>query len=180
MTTIEKQESTEKTYMDYLTDRKENNSPDSPIPDYKKRHKLTADELHANIAATSKTLDAMAPVDATKLQAKDVIINKSALVDEVDQILASPVQDAPYILRCAAKEMEARQSTYDMPEGERSMQATVEMFAALTGIELTETQGWKFMVLLKMVRAEYNGYRKDDYVDGAAYFALSGESAAKE
>ena len=153
MTTIEKKESTEKTYQSYLADKKENNSPDSTIPNYKENHKL---------------------------QAKDVIINKSALVDDINQILASPAQDAPYFLRCAGQEMKLRQSSYDAPEGERSMAATVEMFAALTGIELTETQGWKFMVLLKMVRAEYNGYRKDDYIDGAAYFALSGESAAKE
>lgn len=62
-------------------------------------------------------------------------------------------------------------------ESERSMCSAVGAFNAMYGTSLTEEQGWAFMVLLKMSRAKGGEVRKDDYVDGAAYFALMGESA---
>lgn len=83
------------------------------------------------------------------------------------------------ILAQAEKEMADRARTYDKPEGERSMGATVEAFYAVTGHSLTEEQGWLFMALLKSVRSQQGEYRADSYTDGAAYFALAGESAAR-
>jgi hypothetical protein len=83
------------------------------------------------------------------------------------------------ILEQAAVEMRDRATTYDKPEGERSMSATVVAFNAITGHELTEQQGWQFMELLKMVRSNQGGYRADTFVDGAAYAALAGEAAAR-
>lgn len=83
------------------------------------------------------------------------------------------------ILTAAGDHMDERAATYDKPEGERSMAATVAAFAATTGIEMTETDGWLFMCTLKMVRSKQGKYRSDNYEDGAAYFALAGESAAK-
>jgi hypothetical protein len=97
-------------------------------------------------------------------------------VDE--QAPASP--SAPQILRTAIGHMEERAATYDQPQGERSMGKTVAMFNTLTEAKLTEEQGWLFMACLKMVRAQQGGYRADSYEDGAAYFALAGESAAQE
>ena len=76
-------------------------------------------------------------------------------------------------------EMGSRAATYDAPEGERSMAATVAMFNALTGNNLTEEQGWKFMCCLKLVRSEQGAFRADNFVDGAAYFGLAGETAAR-
>lgn len=84
------------------------------------------------------------------------------------------------ILNAAAGHMQDRAATYDKPEGERSMGATVEAFKAVTGHQLTEEQGWLFMVLLKAVRSQQGGLRMDSYEDGAAYFALAGESAARD
>ena len=84
------------------------------------------------------------------------------------------------ILQTAAKHMEDRAVTYDLPQGERSMHRTVAMFNTLTDHLLTDEQGWLFMTCLKMVRAQAGGYRADSYEDGAAYFALAGESAAQE
>lgn len=81
------------------------------------------------------------------------------------------------ILEAAAGHMKDRAATYDKPEGERSMGATVVAFNAITGAELTEEQGWLFMGLLKMVRTQQGAYRADNYEDGAAYFALQGEAA---
>jgi hypothetical protein len=76
--------------------------------------------------------------------------------------------------------MQDRAATYDQPEGERSIGKTVAMFNTLTEHGLTEEQGWLFMTCLKMVRAQAGRYRADSYEDGAAYFALAGESAAQE
>jgi len=86
--------------------------------------------------------------------------------------------DAIKILEMGAEEMKDRAKTYDQPNGEKSMGATVEMFNAMTGHTLTEEQGWKFMVCLKLVRSE-NGTRLDSFVDGAAYFGLAGEASIK-
>lgn len=83
------------------------------------------------------------------------------------------------ILAQAAAEMKDRGATYDQPEGERSMGKTVAAFAAVTGVHMTEQQGWQFMELLKMVRSNQGGYRADSFVDGAAYASLAGEAAAK-
>ena len=85
------------------------------------------------------------------------------------------------ILNTAAQHMEERAATYDQPQGgERSIHKTVAMFNTLTGAGLTDEQGWLFMACLKMVRAQQGRYRADSYEDGAAYFALAGESAAQE
>ena len=71
-----------------------------------------------------------------------------------------------------------RAASRDTPK-ERSMKATVDAFNALYGTNLTETQGWGFMVLLKLVRANQGSYRSDDHIDAVAYAALQGESADK-
>jgi len=62
-------------------------------------------------------------------------------------------------------------------EQERSMKATVTAFNAIYGTELTEDQGWCFMVMLKLVRTKGAVAQADNYLDGAAYFALMGEAA---
>lgn len=79
----------------------------------------------------------------------------------------------------ALKHMDDRASTYDAPQGERSMASTVDAFNALTGHKLTEEEGWKFMVLLKLSRSCQGNMKLDNYEDGCAYFALAGEAAAK-
>lgn len=60
---------------------------------------------------------------------------------------------------------------------ERSMGRIVSAFNALTGNDLSERDGWVFMVVLKLARAEVGTSNTDHYVDGSAYFALAGESA---
>lgn len=87
---------------------------------------------------------------------------------------------AANILRAAIGHMDQRAATYDKPEGERSMGSTVLAFAAITGVLMTEEQGWLFMALLKAVRSQQGAYRADSYEDGAAYFALAGEAAVRD
>lgn len=88
--------------------------------------------------------------------------------------------NATEILNKAAQHMAERSKTYDKPEGERSMGATVGAFHAITGHVLTEEQGWLFMALLKAVRSQQGAFRADSYEDGAAYFALMGEAAHQD
>lgn len=82
-------------------------------------------------------------------------------------------------LEDAMKQMGNRAALRDKPQGERSMATIVRTFNALTGRDLTESEGWEFMVLLKMVRGRQGRFNADDYVDGSAYFGLLGECESK-
>lgn len=77
--------------------------------------------------------------------------------------------------------MQDRAATYDKSAGERSMEATVKAFRAVTGngYITCEEQGWLFMVLLKLVRSQQGDFRADNYEDAAAYCGLQGEAAYK-
>lgn len=94
------------------------------------------------------------------------------------KILAEKVT-AAQILESGLSHMKDRSLTYDKPDGERSMGATVEAFESITGHSLTEEQGWLFMGVLKMVRSQQGGFKLDNYEDEAAYAALRGECAAR-
>lgn len=83
------------------------------------------------------------------------------------------------ILQDARQAILDRAATRDL-QAERSMARAVAAFNAITGQQLTETQGWLFMVQLKAARATAGAHNLDDYVDGAGYFGLAGESAARE
>ncbi|WP_268623915.1 DUF6378 domain-containing protein [Paenibacillus alvei] len=100
--------------------------------------------------------------------------------DVADEPKQEPV--TPYgVLEAARKHMLDRAATYDSPDGERSMKATVQAFNAIHGTELTEAQGWTFMTLLKLVRtAQREAYHADSYEDAAAYVGLAAEAKAKE
>lgn len=88
--------------------------------------------------------------------------------------LFKPQLSAVKILNDAAECIGDRAAERDT-ENERSMLSTVNAFNAMYGTELTETQGWMFMVFLKASRANGGDFREDDYTDGASYFALAGE-----
>jgi hypothetical protein len=82
------------------------------------------------------------------------------------------------VLREAADLIDRRGAERDQPGGERSMAAAVSAFNSLFGRQLTETEGWEFMSLLKKARKAHGAYQADDYHDDVAYCALSAESAA--
>ena len=90
----------------------------------------------------------------------------------------NPCQSATDLLQSAYEQIGDRAAERDT-ETERSMCSTVNAFNALYGTNLTEEQGWMFMVFLKAARAKGGRVRVDDYVDGSAYFALAGEAAIK-
>lgn len=88
-----------------------------------------------------------------------------------------PRIQATTILSDAATTIGQRAIERDKGDSERSMHATVQAFNALTKHTLTEEQGWLFMVVLKAARSQGGQFKLDDYLDGAAYFALAGEAA---
>lgn len=84
------------------------------------------------------------------------------------------------ILNEAAAALRQRGVDYDgkgYAGGERSMEQTVAIFKAFTGIELSELDGWRFLLCLKMARSTTGKPKLDTYVDLAGYAALTGECA---
>lgn len=80
----------------------------------------------------------------------------------------------------AMKHIRDRASTYDQPQGERSMGKTVRAFNAITGRDLTESEGWLLLQVLKDVRQwqNPNEYHRDSGEDCIAYAALKAEALA--
>lgn len=83
------------------------------------------------------------------------------------------------ILGEAMKTLEQRGIDYDgkgYQGGERSMEQTVAIFKAWTGIDLSVVDGWRFMVALKMARSTTGKPKLDGYVDFAGYASLLAEA----
>lgn len=115
--------------------------------------------------------------------------------DEAQRALEAKRRVAAYVAEMASREVQSvpksavellvegascigdRASERDT-ESERSMARTVKAFNAMFNKDLTETEGWQFMELLKMSRSVGGKFREDDFIDGAAYAALAGECAA--
>lgn len=90
---------------------------------------------------------------------------------------AAPLPQAPELLGRAARHMHDRASTYDKPEGERSMGRAVQAFNAITGRHLLESEGWLLLQLLKDVRNFSRGVpHQDSLEDCIAYSALKAEA----
>lgn len=88
-----------------------------------------------------------------------------------------PEPKAAELLGRAAKHMHDRASTYDKPEGERSMGRAVQAFNAITGHTLTESEGWLLLQVLKDVRLfTREAYHADSAEDCIAYAALKAEA----
>ena len=92
----------------------------------------------------------------------------------------APVNGAEGLLNSAAGKLRDRVTEYDKPEGERSAAQTVTAFNAITGRDLTESEGWLFLQLLKDVRQWSNvgKFHADSAIDSVGYAALKGEALA--
>ncbi len=86
--------------------------------------------------------------------------------------------DATQVLAEARETMLKRSAERDL-DSERAMARTVAMFNANNPQQLTEAQGWQFMVFLKLARGSQGAFRLDDYVDAASYCALLAECLSK-
>jgi len=91
-----------------------------------------------------------------------------------------PLPKAAELLGRAAALLHERGKEYDKPGGERSMGRTVAAFNAITGRDLTESEGWLIMSVLKQVRGfTRSGYHEDSHNDLIAYTALMAEAKSE-
>lgn len=88
---------------------------------------------------------------------------------------------APGMLTRASELMVERAKQYDSPGGERSMEKIITAFNAISGKNLTESEGWLLMAILKMVRdrVRQKGHQ-DSCEDLISYAALYGECRMNE
>lgn len=86
-----------------------------------------------------------------------------------------PTKDASELCLKASELLAERGKQYDGSDKERSMASTVTAFNAVYGTNLTEQQGWHFMIILKMVRQRAGGHI-DSAEDLIAYAALAAEN----
>lgn len=83
--------------------------------------------------------------------------------------------NAKQILEEATKVQSQRGKEYEGGDKERSMADVVALFNYATKHSLTVSDGWLFMIFLKIVRG-VNTTKEDSFVDLASYASLWGES----
>lgn len=143
-------------------------------------HAMRATLLASGVSAHTTHSERLA-----RFEESQSVTARIAAMDRAGEIMRSGLADrrntAPHLLGKARQHMEERAATYDQPEGERSMAATVTMFNTATGRDLSESEGWLLMQCLKMVR---DRSRKEPHVDSIedniAYSALYGEARLRE
>lgn len=163
------------------------------------RGTVTLDELCRSLC--NQDIDFIAPAQIGEIHATMLAagwIHACRRIDGADaDMYERPMQDIPAappsrsaaaeratvtaidILQAASQAIVDRAASRDLP-AERSMARTVAAFNALTGQNLTERDGWLFMATLKAARVIAGAHNGDDYTDGAAYFALAGETADRD
>lgn len=100
---------------------------------------------------------------------------KHKLNNENNRRLEPPT--ASDVLTTAKNIMDARGKLRDKANGERSMKRCIDAFNALYNTNLSTTQGWTFMLLLKLSRSAAGIFHPDDWYDCVAYSALATEEA---
>lgn len=97
------------------------------------------------------------------------------LISKADR--QSNTNDASEILREVANLIKSRAVDRDVDQ-ERSMSVTVELFFKLTGIQVSEYNGWLFMACLKLARNRVGTgtFNRDHMIDAMAYLALALET----
>lgn len=91
--------------------------------------------------------------------------------------IPAPRIAAHEFLERGVSHMRDRAVQRDSEAGERSMARAVAAFNAQEGTNLTEAQGWRFMIQLKYARAVNGVFVADDYEDMCGYAGLAGEAA---
>lgn len=128
------------------------------------------------------------PIKRMKAQDEAVSIPKSELdkfgisvslndqYAEIEKVRQSH-RTASEIADSALKHIRERAETYDQPTGERSAAKTAKAFNAITGKDITESEVWLLLQLLKDVRQwSCEDYHQDSAEDCIAYAALKAES----
>ena len=104
-----------------------------------------------------------------------------ALWDSMKSKREPEPRQAHEIAEAALQHVKDRASTYDQINGERSARQTATAFNAITGENLTESDVWLLLQLLKDVRQwSKEDYHQDSAEDCIAYAALKAESLERE
>lgn len=157
--------------------------PDADIVRYRvvERRKEPIDRAMETMVAEAATVH-MRPVSemAPPYKPNEIFIKGDTLnltAQSTSAVDFGDLPTAPALLDKARKHMEDRAHTYDKPEGERSMAKTVEAFNVITDRDLTESEGWLLMQILKDVRDRARAApHVDSLEDGIAYAALKAEA----
>lgn len=105
---------------------------------------------------------------------------EEAWQDKEGRLIGGPRKAESFLMQ-AADLMVERGKQYDQDGGERSMGKTVAAFNTITGRDLTESEGWLLMSILKRVRQHSGaGYHKDSAEDAVAYAALEAEALERQ
>lgn len=122
--------------------------------------------------------DAGVPAEKFRSRHAQLAGAMTTLKQEKDMTLEKTKTTAQDHLIAAADAIDNRAAERDTDQ-ERSMARAVRLFNTWRPADagpLTEADGWTFMVLLKLARAQGGSFRQDDWVDAAAYVALALES----
>jgi len=85
------------------------------------------------------------------------------------------------VLKAAMDTQADRGAEYDSPAGERSMPSAVAAFNAITGLNLSTSQGYLLLAMVKQVRLHRaSGLHLDSGVDLVSYDSLQVEAMAQE
>jgi hypothetical protein len=140
-----------------------------------KDHLVGVERLTHKLHGTLGRVEEAYYLNVLRVKLKTELAEAEALVKDSDI-----TQGASLILSKAAGHLADRASTYDSPGGERSMAKTVELFNTLYDLQITEDQGWRFMLLLKLVRSTQGNFKMDNHEDAVAYEALTAEFLANQ
>lgn len=101
-------------------------------------------------------------------------------VNDIGRAVPVPcISSAQDFLQSALDRLQSAAQERDAPDGERSMARAVKIFNAWTGNDMSEADGWSFMVALKQARSVQGNFVADDGVDMAGYVALLFECCSK-
>lgn len=115
--------------------------------------------------------------DVIAIEVNQEMLDQAYMATVTTRHTNEPSLDAAQLLQLSADTLTERGKQYDSSGAnkERSMSAVVKSFNTIYGTNLTEQQGWNFMVLLKMKRGAEKPHR-DSALDMIAYSALAGET----
>ena len=105
------------------------------------------------------------------------IANKDYLPEE-ENVPINDVYVATDFIDLAKQVLAERANERDVKQ-ERSMAKIVKCFNSLTDYNLSVSDGWLFMVCLKLARGSTK-FNEDDVVDGINYMALYGEERCND
>lgn len=123
-----------------------------------------------------KAQDEVISIPKSELEKFGFSVSLNDQYAEIEKVRQSH-RTASEIADSALKHIRERAETYDQPTGERSAAKTAKAFNAITGKDITESEVWLLLQLLKDVRQwSREDYHQDSAEDCIAYAALKAES----